>query len=229
MDAVRPCREHAAARAQASSARSCGRSGRRARSRRRRCPSWAATGRRSRGPPRARDDRRARSSTAKPPSARRDVEDAVIGQHLAPSASAREQRVEHVTRAIAVGKELAAGFLVQRHAELAEKRDRLGNGNAAGCADDGGRPPLKSASVTTVLVTLQRDPPLTRIFAPGRRAPSRTATPRRPAAAEVRGWLSRVLRRRRRRWPRRPRGGKVVTAVSVSECAIGRDIVRATK
>ncbi len=33
--------------------------------------------------------------------------------------------------------------------------------------------PLKSASVTTAFVTLQREPPLTRIFAPGRAAPSR--------------------------------------------------------
>jgi hypothetical protein len=40
-----------------------------------------------------------------------------------------------------------------------------------------GRPPQKSRSVTVLFVTLQRDPPLTRIFAPGRAAPSRRATP----------------------------------------------------
>ena len=40
------------------------------------------------------------------------------------------------------------------------------------------RPPQKSASVTRALVTLQRDPPLTSIFAPGFFAPSRSATER---------------------------------------------------
>ncbi len=47
-------------------------------------------------------------------------------------------------------------------------------------------PPEKSRSLTTVLVTLQRAPPLTRIFAPTRRAPSRhdDAEGRRSAAAE---------------------------------------------
>ena len=37
-------------------------------------------------------------------------------------------------------------------------------------------PPQKSRSSTRALVTLQRDPPLTRIFAPGRRAPSSSRT-----------------------------------------------------
>jgi len=40
------------------------------------------------------------------------------------------------------------------------------------------RPPQKSCSVTMVLVTLQRDPPLTRILAPGFRALSIRATER---------------------------------------------------
>src|SRR3954452_22965554 len=40
------------------------------------------------------------------------------------------------------------------------------------------RPPQKSRSVTTVLVTLQRPPPLTRIFAPSVRAPSTMVTGR---------------------------------------------------
>ena len=38
------------------------------------------------------------------------------------------------------------------------------------------RPPQKSASVTIALVTLHREPPLTRIFAPGRFAPSSSST-----------------------------------------------------
>jgi len=42
-----------------------------------------------------------------------------------------------------------------------------------------GRPPQKSRSETIRLVTLQREPPLTRIFAPGERAPSSTKTERR--------------------------------------------------
>jgi len=41
-----------------------------------------------------------------------------------------------------------------------------------------GLPPQKSCSVTMAFVTLQRDPPLTRIFAPGARAPSRRTTER---------------------------------------------------
>ena len=40
------------------------------------------------------------------------------------------------------------------------------------------RPPQKSRSVTTALVTLQREPPLIRILAPGRFAPSSTRTDR---------------------------------------------------
>lgn len=40
------------------------------------------------------------------------------------------------------------------------------------------RPPQKSAAATAALVTLQRDPPLTRIFAPGVFAPSRRMTDR---------------------------------------------------
>src|SRR4051794_7697394 len=37
-------------------------------------------------------------------------------------------------------------------------------------------PPQKSRSVTVLLVTLHREPPLTRILAPGARAPSRSTT-----------------------------------------------------
>ena len=49
---------------------------------------------------------------------------------------------------------------------------------AARAGSTDGRPPQKSRSVTVVFVTLQRDPPLTRIFAPGARAPSRRTTER---------------------------------------------------
>ena len=52
-----------------------------------------------------------------------------------------------------------------------------------------GGPPLKSDSATVAFVTLQRDPPLTRIFAPGWRAPSKRTmgptTPRRAAKMAV--------------------------------------------
>jgi len=41
-----------------------------------------------------------------------------------------------------------------------------------------GLPPLKSRSLTATLVTLQREPPLTRIFAPGLVAESRRRTER---------------------------------------------------
>ena len=47
------------------------------------------------------------------------------------------------------------------------------------------RPPQKSRSVTIVLVTLQRDPPLTRILAPGFFAVSRIVTARRGLARRV--------------------------------------------
>ena len=51
------------------------------------------------------------------------------------------------------------------------------------------RPPQKSRSVTTVLVTLQREPPLTRILAPGFLAPSSSDDGKRRvrAACEDRG------------------------------------------
>ena len=85
------------------------------------------------------------------------------------SADAAQQRVEHVAGPVGIGKQLAAGLFVQRHAELAEERDGLGRpespaaraGRWSAC-----RPRSPSRS-TTVLVTLQRAPPLTRILAPG--------------------------------------------------------------
>lgn len=48
-----------------------------------------------------------------------------------------------------------------------------------------GEPPQKSRSVTTAFVTLQRPPPLTRIFAPGLRAPSTSSTERLSSCARA--------------------------------------------
>jgi hypothetical protein len=48
-----------------------------------------------------------------------------------------------------------------------------------------GGPPQKSCSLTALFVTLQREPPLTRILAPGARAPSRTTTVREPLNRRV--------------------------------------------
>ena len=98
-----------------------------ARSRRRRCRSSAATGRRSRGRPRlARQvavpvvtmrNRRSRIRA-------RDVEHAMAGlERRAGAVGFAQQRVEHVARAIGVGKQLAAGLLVEADADLAEERD----------------------------------------------------------------------------------------------------------
>ena len=103
----------------------------------------------------------------------------VIAHHLASAAGELvQQRIEHISRSIAVREQLAASLLVQRNADVAEKCHCLGDRERP---EDlvrmmEGRPPLKSASLTTELVTLHRDPPLTRIFAPGRRAPSRSAS-----------------------------------------------------
>ena len=70
---------------------------------------------------------------------------------------------------VRVRKQLAAGLFVQRHAELAEEaRPSRRPGSARSTRRTMVRlPPQKSVSATTVLVTLQRPPPLTRIFAPG--------------------------------------------------------------
>ena len=94
-------------------------------------------------------------------------------------ADAAQQRVEHVARAVAVGKQLAVGFFVQRNVQLSKETDGVvGRERAQHSLDQRARPPQKSASDTTRLVTLQRVPPLTRIFAPGFRAPSSTTTDR---------------------------------------------------
>ena len=55
----------------------------------------------------------------------RDIQHAPAGQKRGANAAGfPEERVEHVARAVSVGKELAAGFFVNVHAELAEKCDR---------------------------------------------------------------------------------------------------------
>ena len=95
-----------------------------------------------------------------------------------------EQRVEHRARAVGVREQLAVLFLVQRHAELAEECRGRSAGNARRTLRTmRDEPPQKSRSVTMRLVTLQREPPLTRIFAPTRRAPSRQTTRAVPARA----------------------------------------------
>jgi hypothetical protein len=69
----------------------------------------------------------------------------------------------------------------------------------------GARPPLKSRSVTSTLVTLQREPPLTRIFAPDCAPPRSTATraawsraPREDRRCQPRGAARRSRRHRDR-------------------------------
>jgi hypothetical protein len=51
-----------------------------------------------------------------------------------------QQGVEYITRPVAVGEKLAAGFFVDRDAELAEEPHRLIDGKAAEDAPDDGRP-----------------------------------------------------------------------------------------
>ena len=150
-----------------------------ARSRSRRCPSSAANGRRWRAPRRARRIRLRRGSHPKRSSSRSTPTHALSTRdHDAPARRFGEQRIEHRSRSVRVGKQLAVVLLVQRHAELCEeRRGALGAGNARSTRrTTRGGPPQKSRSVTTRFVTLQRDPPLTRILAPMWRAPSRQMT-----------------------------------------------------
>ena len=71
--------------------------------------------------------RRCEVVTMKSPCAIRagDVEHATAGLAKRRAGQPRfpQQRVEHVARAIGVGKQLAAGLLVQADADLAEERD----------------------------------------------------------------------------------------------------------
>ena len=48
-----------------------------------------------------------------------------------------QQGIEHVPRAVGIGKQLAARFFVQRHADFTEERDRLADGKRAQHAPDG--------------------------------------------------------------------------------------------
>ena len=50
-----------------------------------------------------------------------------------------QQGIEHVPRAVGIGKQLAAGLFVERHADLAEERDRLADRERAQHAPDGRR------------------------------------------------------------------------------------------
>ena len=139
-------RRAAAARAPASSARWCGRAGGRSRSRRRRCRSSAATGRRSRGR-RLRADLAAVGDDAKSVRVGCGVRSVVASGTTsvtrcpatsgAPTASlSRSSAVEHIARAVGVGKQLAAGFFVQADADLAEERDRVADREGAQHAAD---------------------------------------------------------------------------------------------
>ncbi len=96
-----------------------------------------------------------------------------------------DERVENAPRPVRVGEELSMLLFVEGHSQLVEELDRLLHSKGsqhpsheAGAPAAPARCPLcplwKSASVTTRLVTLQRPPPLTRIFAPSFRAESRT-------------------------------------------------------
>ena len=82
---------------------------------------------------------------------------------------------EHVPSDSSRGTLLGSSWM---DAELAEYRDVSADGEAAKHTGDDGTLPPSSPFVTMVFVTLQREPPLTRIFAPGLRAPSRSTTRR---------------------------------------------------
>ena len=106
--------------------------------RRRRCRSSAATGRRSRGRRRRHAGSPRSVTTRKPPLGRFDdrARDGPRRAARRPRSRLAQQRVEHVARAVGVGKQLAAGLLVQRDADLAEERDRLADGERAQHAPD---------------------------------------------------------------------------------------------
>ena len=89
-----------------------------------------------------------------------------------------EQRIEHRGGAVRIGEQLPVRLFVERDAELVEEPHacRPPAGLAAPAQSPRGAPPLKSRAVTTRFETLQRPPPLMRILAPRRRAPSMTMT-----------------------------------------------------
>src|SRR5439155_7498817 len=70
-----------------------------------------------------------------------DAENAAArNERRADASELAEQRLEHITRAVRVRKKLAARFLVQAHADLAEEGDRLVDGEGPKHAADDGRP-----------------------------------------------------------------------------------------
>ena len=156
-------------------ARARGRSGWPAHSPSRRCRSSGsdrppvASTTRARGDPRVRrrtprDERVGRHRDGRPRPAR------PVSMVTPTPARLGQQRIEHGARAVRVGKELAVLFLVQRHAELVEEPRRAVGGKRAQHvrARAAASHPRSRARVTTRFVTLQREPPLTRILAPSR-------------------------------------------------------------
>ena len=179
------------------SARSCGRAAARSRSRRRRCRSSAATVRRSRARRAARRQIAVASVTTRNPDCRlrgvrRREHARGPPQGSAPTPPASRAAARQARRARGSCPETAC----RRPPRAARRRSR---GRTRRCrrpetrAGRGGRstrgPPQKSRSVTEAFVTLQRLPPLTRILAPGARAPSSSDDRRErvEAAGENRG------------------------------------------
>ena len=123
--AFRRGRRASAARAPAWSARSCGPSAGRSGSPRRRCRSWAATGRRSRAPRCRHAIAPCDVATRKPPSSVRRDRTSRRGDRRsnldAGALDGPQQGVQDVARAVAVGKQLAVGLFVQRNVQLAER------------------------------------------------------------------------------------------------------------
>ena len=159
-----------AAPAPASSRRWRDRGAGRSRSRRRRCRFSAASGRRSRARP-----RRACSGAASVSSSNRAVDgrspvtrcpassvDAGVARSLSSASSTSRER-------LVSGKSLpSASSCSATPSSRRTRRVSCDRKRAQHAADRARRPPQKSRSVTTRLVTLQREPPLTRILAPMR-------------------------------------------------------------
>ena len=121
-------------------------------------------------------------ATRKPPPSRATSSTRVPGAQLGAGARrCTQQRLEHVARSIRCQETACRPALraAARRARGRTRPSRRPGTRAARAGSIAGLPPLKSASVTTALVTLQREPPLTRIFAPGDRAPSSSTTRRR--------------------------------------------------
>ena len=91
------------------------------------------------------------------------------------SRAASRSRASSTVRARLVsGKSLPSSSSCSATPSSSKKSAARGAGNARStCRTNRGDPPQKSCSVTVRLVTLHREPPLTRIFAPMWAAPSR--------------------------------------------------------